>query len=355
MIKILLIEDNLEMRENIAEILELSDYQVFTAENGKIGVEIAKEELPDLIICDIMMPELDGYGVLKLLSRIPTTSSIPFIFLTAKSEKTDFRKGMTLGADDYLTKPFDDLDLIETVELRLKKSQVWKRQAENNGSKLDNFHKEISSIHSLAEIAQNGEVIPVPKKNRLFMEGQYPHEVYFVKSGKIKLSKLNMDGKEYIIDLLGAGDFAGHLAVMEEGKHTETAIVLEDAEVVRIPRSSFVNLVHGNRELTAQFIQLLSNNIKEKEERLLQLAYSSVRQRVADALLLLRDKYHKDESKGFSMNISRDDLANIVGTATESLIRSLSELKTEKIVSIKGSKIQILLPEKLERIATKGF
>jgi len=164
-----------------------------------------------------------------------------------------------------------------------------------------------------------------------------------------------MDGKEYIIDLLGEGDFAGHLAVMEEGKHTETATILEDAAIIRIPRDSFVNLVHSNRDVTAQFIKLLSNNIKGKEERLLQLAYSSVRQRVADALLMLQEKYAVEGDENFSMSISRDDLANIVGTATESLIRTLSELKSDGVVTIKGSRIQILQAHKLERIASKGF
>mgnify|MGYP000663310654 CR=1 FL=1 len=98
--KILLIEDNMEMRENTAEILGLANYQVVTAENGKEGVRLAQAEKPDLIICDIMMPELDGYGVLHMLSKTPELASIPFIFLTAKAEKSDHRKGMTMGADD---------------------------------------------------------------------------------------------------------------------------------------------------------------------------------------------------------------------------------------------------------------
>src|SRR6476660_3316650 len=103
--KILLIEDNKEMRENTSEILELANYDVVTAANGKIGVELATQINPDLIVCDIMMPELDGYGVLYLLAKKPETSGIPFIFLTAKTEKTDMRKGMSMGANDYLTKP----------------------------------------------------------------------------------------------------------------------------------------------------------------------------------------------------------------------------------------------------------
>src|SRR5688572_27603161 len=105
---ILLIEDNNEIRENTAEILELASYKVTTAENGKAGVEKALKDKPDLIICDIMMPVLDGYGVLHLVNKNPGLASVPFIFLTAKSERADYRKGMEMGADDYISKPFTD-------------------------------------------------------------------------------------------------------------------------------------------------------------------------------------------------------------------------------------------------------
>ena len=133
--KILLIEDNAEIRENTSEILSLANYSVITAENGKIGVELAQRERPDLIICDIMMPELDGYGVLHILSKKEDTASIPFIFLTAKTEKTDIRKGMNLGADDYLTKPFDDTDLLNAIETRLRKSASSSRRAARSSSR----------------------------------------------------------------------------------------------------------------------------------------------------------------------------------------------------------------------------
>ena len=119
--KILIIEDNNDVRENLAEILELSGYDVSAAENGKVGVEAALGDVPDLILCDIMMPELDGFGVLRILSKNPKVASVPFIFLTAKAEKEDFRRGMGLGADDYITKPFDDVELLDTIEMRLKK------------------------------------------------------------------------------------------------------------------------------------------------------------------------------------------------------------------------------------------
>ncbi|MCB9194172.1 MAG: response regulator, partial [Flavobacteriales bacterium] len=102
---ILLIEDDVDMRENTSEILELANFRVLKAENGRRGVDLARKEVPDLVLCDIMMPDLDGYGVLHLLGRDPSTAEIPFIFLSAKAERGDIRKGMELGADDYLTKP----------------------------------------------------------------------------------------------------------------------------------------------------------------------------------------------------------------------------------------------------------
>src|SRR3569623_1713236 len=124
MTKILLVEDNNEIRENTCEILEMANYEVATAANGKEGYEVALRENPDLIICDIMMPVLDGYGLLHLISRNEDLKSIPFIFLTAKTERIDFRKGMEMGADDYITKPFTDIELLNAIESRLQKVKI---------------------------------------------------------------------------------------------------------------------------------------------------------------------------------------------------------------------------------------
>src|SRR3954465_9316637 len=133
---ILVIEDNNEIRENTAEILELAGYHALTAENGKQGVDIALREKPAVIICDIMMPELDGYGVLHLLRKNAATESTPFIFLTAKTERSDFRKGMEMGADDYITKPFDDSELLSAVEARLKRLELLGQKYPSNVSGL---------------------------------------------------------------------------------------------------------------------------------------------------------------------------------------------------------------------------
>jgi DNA-binding NarL/FixJ family response regulator len=119
--KILVIEDEPEMRRNLTTILRLENYVTLAAENGRVGVEIAKQQKPDLVLCDVMMPELDGYGVLQALRADEATVTVPFIFLTAKGEKPDIRAGMNLGADDYLTKPVAKNDLLSAVAARLKR------------------------------------------------------------------------------------------------------------------------------------------------------------------------------------------------------------------------------------------
>ena len=126
--KILLIEDNKDIRDNTSEILELSSYKVIIADDGKNGVEKAIKYAPDLIICDIMLPMLDGYGVIHAIQRNDAIKNIPFIFLTAKTEREDFRKGMDLGADDYITKPFEATELLRAVDSRLKKIQLLKAE-----------------------------------------------------------------------------------------------------------------------------------------------------------------------------------------------------------------------------------
>ncbi|EEF60733.1 response regulator transcription factor [Pedosphaera parvula] len=125
--KILVIEDEPEMRRNLVTILRLEQYQPLGAENGRLGLELAAKEKPDLILCDVMMPELDGYGVLKALRENAATESIPFIFLSAKGEKIDQRNGMNLGADDYLTKPVARAELLEAIVARFRRQEQQAR------------------------------------------------------------------------------------------------------------------------------------------------------------------------------------------------------------------------------------
>ena len=339
--KILVIEDNADVRENLAEILSLSGYEATTAENGKIGVAKAQTEVPDLILCDIMMPELDGYGVLHILSRQAVTADIPFIFLTAKAEKEDFRRGMSLGADDYIVKPFDDLVLLETIENRLKKSERLRVASARTGGSLEHFIDEGRAMEATRHLSETREVRHFKRKDTVFREGEHPRWLYFVESGKVKIFKTSNDGRELIVKVAQAGDFLGFLALFKEDAYTESATVLEDCSIKLVPKQDFAALVFGNRDVNARFIKMLASHVAEREQQLIELAYNSVRKRVATSLVHLFDQ------SGAQISLLREDLAAMAGTAKETLIRTLTDFKTEGLVDIRDGVVTVLNAGKL--------
>lgn len=346
---ILLIEDNPEIRENTAEILELANYRVAIAENGKEGIEKAYAEKPDVIICDIMMPVLDGYGVLHMLNKSEELKDTPFIFLTAKTERNDFRKGMEMGADDYITKPFTELELLNAIEQRFKKVEMLKKRYEGSQDGMRQLLEDIGKKDAWEELATGRNVNNYRKRHVIYNEGNHPNRLFYVKSGKVKLYKTNDDGKDLTIALFGEGEYFGYMSLLENTTYRETAEALEDSEIAMIPREEFDALIRENPVVMKKFIQILAGNVVEKENQLLGLAYNSLRKRVADALILLRDKFSRGESP-FSIHISREDLANIAGTATESLIRTLSDFKAERLIDIKDGSIFLLNEKKLENL-----
>jgi CRP/FNR family transcriptional regulator, cyclic AMP receptor protein len=344
---LLLIEDNDEIRENTAEILELSRYKVFTAANGKIGVELALEKKPDLIICDIMMPVLDGYGVLHAIHRNEEIKNTPFIFLSAKTERGDLRKGMELGADDYITKPFDATELLNAVDSRLKRVELLKKQLSPNLDGLNQLQTESSNANVLAHLVEQRSVNIYKKKQVIYSEGNHPLQLYYVINGKVKTFKTNDDGKDLVTELYSPGDFLGHVALLQSGVYKETAEAMDDTKLAVIPKKEFENLLNSNWEVAHKFISLLAKNVADKEAQLLNMAYNSLRKKVADALVTLKHKYHKPGNELFSIDISRENLATIAGTATESLIRTLSDFKSEKLIEIRDGHISILNEKKL--------
>jgi len=348
---ILLIEDNKAVRENIAEILELAKYNVKGAENGKIGVDMAVRENPDLIICDIMMPELDGYGVLHMLSKNPKTSAIPFIFLTAKADRSDLRKGMEMGADDYITKPFDDIELLNAVESRLKKIDMLKTEFASSVEGVTEFLNQVKNSGKIDLASPDErEMQHFKKKQMIYTDGHRPQCLYFISKGKVKTFKTNEDGKEFITDIFKEGDFLGYAALLEEAMYDDNAEALEDAELMIIPKADFMALVNQDLQVARKFITLLSRNLHEKEEKLVNLAYNSLRKRVANGLLNVYEKFKKAEGDKPKLEMSREDLAQVVGTATESLIRTLSDFKNEKLIEIKEGKILVLDEAKLKNL-----
>jgi CheY-like chemotaxis protein len=347
--KILVIDDNNDIRENTAEILELAGYKTFTAENGKRGVEVALKEKPSVIVCDIMMPELDGYGVLHLLRKNPETQNIPFIFLTAKTERSDFRRGMEMGADDYITKPFEDIELLNAVEMRLKKLEILDQKYAPSTQGLTQFLKDVKGAGLIGKLSEQYDVAHYDKKQMLYQEGKRPRYLYYLVKGKIKGFMLHEDGKEYITNLYSEGDFVGYTALIEDISYDDSASILEESEIMQIPKEDFLQMVYGDINIAAKFIHIITQNVKEKEDRLLSLAYSSLRKRVAKALVDITGKFNIREQTT-PIEISREDIAQYVGTATESLIRTLSDFKAEKLIDIRSGKIIVNNIEKLKNL-----
>lgn len=348
---ILIIEDNLEVRENTAELLELGGYHVMTASNGKEGVAAAQQYNPDLIICDIMMPVLDGYGVLHLLGKKPETARIPFIFLTAKSERTDVRKGMELGADDYIVKPYNDTELLNSVEARLKK-------AENNLGTIDHMNQRLNKMKSrhvmwdelLGDVSDK-QIKSLGKRDVIYSEGDTCQGVYVVLKGKVKVYKSHDLGKDLILRVRGKGEMLGYVSLLHGDIQLDNAVTLEPSEIMFVPRHSFFNWLEGQPQMMLELIYLMSGSLIFERERAVNLAYSSVRKRTAGALLKLKNRFHEGNADTlFTMPISRDDLAALVGTATESVIRTLSDFKEEGLIKIQGSSITILNEEKLRKM-----
>jgi CRP-like cAMP-binding protein len=341
---ILVIEDNLEVRENLQETLELYGYTVHTAADGTEGVTQALRFPPDLIICDVMMPKLDGFGVLNILSKKPATADIPFVFLTAKSEKEDLRRGMNLGADDYLTKPFYKDELLQVIETRLKKSDRLKTEFSKTQAGWQAFVNEAKGYEALHKLSTEYNVRTFPKKTILFEENAQARYLYFIISGKVKTYKTSEYGKELIIRVLGKGDFVGYSALMKNEPFNFSAATLEDTEVSMIPQDDFQALLYGNRDVSSRLIKMLADNVQEKEAHLLQLAYHSVRKRTAEVLLQLYDQLDPKEA---GIRMLREDLASMVGTAKESVIRTLSEFKSDGYIQIDNGVIYVLEMERL--------
>lgn len=333
---ILLIEDSPEIRDNMAEILELAGYTVLLAADGKAGVSIALSQKTDLIVCDVMMPELDGYGVINLLQKHDDTRHIPFIFVTARAERDEIRKGMDLGADDYITKPFTGTELLNAIDRRLLKA----RQGSSVGVVLDNEKRAGTPVSVLDVFEAEQEIRVFDKKQLIYREGQQPFRLYLLRTGRVKVYKTNEDGKDLIITVCHAGDHLGYNALLEDKAYSDTAEALEETEIASVSKAAFTSLME-NPAIASDFIRLLAGNVREKENQLIGLAYNSLRKKVAEALLTLQEKFEKPGILPTVIHISRENIAALAGTAKESLIRTLGDFRDEGLISLSGSDITI--------------
>lgn len=348
--KVLLIEDDAVVRENTAELLELANYKVITAANGKIGIAEAKKQVPDIIICDIMMPELNGYGVLQILSKERETSHIPFIFLSAKTDHKDIRKGMDLGADDYITKPFDESELFSAIESRLARVAIIKENLEKKeNTELYYSENELKTLNHLKIFfADNVEEFSFTPGEIIYHEGDNSNYVFLISEGIVKTFKIDEQGKELITGLHKEGDFFGFTSFSNNHTYQESAAAIENVKVLRLLKSEFKNILQKNPEVTFELIDHLTDNVSEIKDQLLQMAYSSVRKKTANTILQFSEKMKKIHNE--TPKISRTDLAGIAGIATETFIRTLSDFKRDGLIDIEGRNIKILNIEKLKKV-----
>lgn len=347
--KILFIEDDTVVRENTAELLELSDFEVITASNGKIGLALAKKEKPDIIVCDIMMPELDGYGVLQALAEDPATMQIPFIFLSARTEHKDIRRGMDLGADDYLTKPFEEEELLSAIESRLAKVQILKNLREKETIHSGNGEEQLNSLNDLRELVKKYEHQTYKAGENIYEEGKLGHHFFFIERGVVKSHKMDQYGKELITQVYKEGDFFGNTSFNKSSSYQEYATAMEDTRVYAITKDELKEILSKNNKITLDLIDVMSENITGIKEQLLEMAYGSVRKKTARTILLFSQNIRRHPTQ--SIRISRSDLASVAGMASETLIRTLSEFKKEGLLEIEGRNIKLLNVEALKKIS----
>ncbi|MFD2724669.1 response regulator [Hyunsoonleella rubra] len=349
---VLLIEDDIVLRDNTAELLELSGYKVLKASNGKTGVALAKKLRPDIIICDIMMPELDGYGALEKLSKSKITKHIPFIFLSAKTEHQDVRKGMNLGADDYITKPFSEGDLVSAIESRLAKMAILndlKNSKKGEVIQSINEEDEIKTLNDLKNyFDDNGEEFTFKNEDIIYREGDHSNYIYLIVEGAVKCYKMNELGKELVTSLHKEDDLFGYNSFTQNIPHKETARAIANTKLVGVSIVKFKNLLDHNHKVAIALIELLTDDLYSVKEELLQMAYSSVHKKTASTILKFAEKMNRKPDD--PIKISRSDLASVAGIASETLIRTLTIFKKEDIIKADGRNIKVIDIEKLKNV-----
>lgn len=199
------------------------------------------------------------------------------------------------------------------------------------------FH--VCGLSELQEIDSNKTCQTFKKGEEIFQEDHRPNGVFCINSGKVKLVKLGSEGKEKIVRLSGPGDLVGYKAAVSNNTYTATAIALSDVKICYIPKSFFLEMLGKDGKLSLEFTQLLCRNISDVESEMVGIAYKSVRERLAEALLLLREKYKSQTDTPDVLSITREDLATLIGTAKETVIRLLSDFKDQGIIASQGRKI----------------
>lgn len=348
--KILVIEDNLFLLENTAEILELASYEVIKARNGKEGLILAHQEKPDLILCDIQMPELDGFGVLRAMQNALDLRRIPFVFATSKSAESDRRLGMSMGADDYVVKPYSGEELLTIVETRLRRATLFNEIETRESASRELFLEGDQLVEQIEPLMKKIVVKKYAKKERLFLEGDSSSFLYYLLKGKVKVFHTSECGKEYIARIYKEKEFFAYDSLLDKSIHDESAETLEDCEVGLIPKKDFYHLLENNHGLCVHFIHYLATNISEMKDSMVKLAYCSARKKLAESILYFGAKYRNDENDEMRFPVSRHDISSRAGISPESSSRNLTDFREEGLIDFSSGVLQVLNPNKLRSL-----
>jgi CRP-like cAMP-binding protein len=267
-----------------------------------------------------MMPELDGFGVLHILRKDPKFQDIPFIFLTAKSERADYRKSMDLGADDFLSKPFALMALLTSIEARLDKAvaksvtQIFSKEITENDKAAW-----VQKLFSISQVKR----FSVNRKTNIIQEGSIAHQLVLVERGIVKAYSKHPCGKILITDTYFKGDIIGLSDLIGNKTFSISAESVSDAELAVIPVEDLKEYMSRHlkeAEFIAHFVCL---ELIQKQAKLVDMAYTPMRERVENLMKSLNKKLEANHLDDITDYFTREELAQMAGTATESLIRVL--------------------------------
>lgn len=335
--RILIIENDIDLLSGYTEILNHNGFEVIAALYGDVGINEAITKTPDLILSNTSVPHIDGFGVLSVLSKNSATAHIPFIFVNPTAKLANLRKGMELGADDFVMHPFKNNELIKAVEMRFNKAKLRLHHSEKFTDLRENLYPVENGIEHLDGILLQSNLRKLKKKQTLYCEGDYCQGIYFLKEGCIKTFKINSDGRQLITNIYNSNSFIGLGYLMIDGPLHENAEAIEYSTVYFIAKKTILDILKKDIRLNHYIIKLLSNDLAHKKSRLVELAYESVSKRLTKLIIRL----NKESLSLNKVEVSRDELAGLAGIASETVSRMLGNFRQLGLIEREGNLISI--------------
>jgi CRP-like cAMP-binding protein len=275
---------------------------------------------------------------MQIAMRNRELQKIPIIFMSAKTKHEDIRKGMDLGASDYITKPFEESELLSAVASRLKRREIME-----GGEESAVVEQRKWRLEDIEKAFSNKDRYEYKPGATVYCEGNIGNHIFYVVKGEVKTFKVNEDGKELITEIFKEKSFFGFTSFLNHRPYTENAEAILPTEIIKLEKNELLNLIKTNPQLALNFMDLLSADLDNIKEHLMHIAYDSVRKKTADALLQLIPEGSRENL----IHISRSDLASRIGIAKETLTRTLTDFKDENLIRTKRNAIEVVNSRKL--------